>query len=207
MSYILNALRKAETERRQSGPQQLDDLLSAGWDLTTKPEKTPGLRWHWPFLVAVVALLFVATWLVFNPLDRIPVVAAVEADAGEEGRPLMPETGRSGQVPPATHATNPGASSGSTLSAVPAAVAPIAATKVQPDAIGVSQPDMDPVAKIDVQGHVFIAEGSRLNRVFIGNRSYRQGESIDNVWRISKIGANQLILSDGDREFSLVLGH
>jgi len=65
MSYILNALKKAERDRLREDPADLDDLVSPKWDPYQQRAGSNG--WRYAAVVTVVALLLLAVNLYINP--------------------------------------------------------------------------------------------------------------------------------------------
>ena len=58
MSYILNALKKAERDRKRDESEDLDDFVSAGWDPYQEPVKSNGSYKVAAIIVLIAALLF-----------------------------------------------------------------------------------------------------------------------------------------------------
>jgi general secretion pathway protein B len=100
MSYILDALRRADRERSRG---QLPDLLAAGADLPETRGRTPGRRRAWPWLVAglaaglLLALAMRVGWLgggpsatVASPPSPPPAAPAAPAPIQVAPAPAVP---------------------------------------------------------------------------------------------------------------------
>ena len=66
MSYILNALKKAEHDRKREESEDLDDFVSAGWDPYQEPTKNSSGYKLALIIVAVAALLFYGFYSLTN---------------------------------------------------------------------------------------------------------------------------------------------
>ena len=100
MSYILNALKKAERDRLREEPEDLDDLVSAKWDPYQQRVASNG--WRYAAVVTVVALLSLGIILYLNPpwsqqaaVPEIPEPAfqapATQPQAAADAAPAVPE--------------------------------------------------------------------------------------------------------------------
>ncbi|MBT5103078.1 MAG: hypothetical protein HOM23_03410, partial [Porticoccaceae bacterium] len=54
------------------------------------------------------------------------------------------------------------------------------------------------VPEFIIAGHMFIAEGSNSNRLFIGQSSYREGDKITQEWTLVSIKPDYFIISAGE---------
>tara|TARA_B110000114_G_scaffold5444_1_gene5490 strand:+ start:2393 stop:2893 length:501 start_codon:yes stop_codon:yes gene_type:complete len=93
MSYILDALQKAERERRREEPKELEDFVSANWnpyepEIESTSAKTLGA-------VVVLLLLLIGLgsyWLLVKPIsDSVQPLADVLQQAPESA-PVIPQT-------------------------------------------------------------------------------------------------------------------
>tara|TARA_B110000902_G_scaffold124373_1_gene145240 strand:+ start:810 stop:1310 length:501 start_codon:yes stop_codon:yes gene_type:complete len=93
MSYILDALQKAERERRREEPKELEDFVSANWNpyepvIESTSAKTLGA-------VVVLLLLLIGLgsyWLLVKPIsDSVQPLADVLQQA-PESVPVIPQT-------------------------------------------------------------------------------------------------------------------
>ena len=64
MSYILNALKKAERDRLREDPQELDNFASAHWD-PYKPEPVKDLSWLKVTVVLVPLIVLIGVYFVY----------------------------------------------------------------------------------------------------------------------------------------------
>lgn len=192
MSYILNALKKAESERRREQPQRLDDLLSGGWEDDSISSRS--VRSPLPWLMIVLGLLVLGLLL-----SGLLLQSQKPADA-VSGQPLasIHETKSPAVLAANSHSALPQKSYAPSESGNTTASRPV---PEETAGVGVAAPNLD------ISGHVFVAADSPLNRVFIGGRSYRRGDAIDGRWRVEKIQANQLVLSAQGEQISLSLRH
>lgn len=174
MSYILDALKKAERDRLREQPKDFDDLTGAHWD-PYQPTQSPRSVWSRGASVAVfavamvVGIYFTQQWMANSSLEPIVI----------QERPLIPET------------ELPMASSGEqeiTISSEPE----------QADASEAPNSEISPPTVI-VAGYVYIAEGSSANRLFVGDGSLRQGDMIDSHWLLESINETNFVLRAGDR--------
>jgi hypothetical protein len=173
MSFILDALKKAERDRLREDPKNLDDFASAHWDPYEKTSSTLAPRnWLLGFLVIIIVfglVLYIQGWKI-NPTTDITSVATLQPAQIEGSLPSAVE------VKPELDAE---------LSLSSAAEQPItAATSSLPELI--------------VAGHMFIAEGSSSNRLFIGQSSYREGDKISQEWTLVSIQPDYYIISAGE---------
>ncbi|MCS5594147.1 MAG: hypothetical protein NZ730_06350 [Porticoccaceae bacterium] len=169
MSFILDALQKAERDRLREDPKNLDDFASAHWDPYEKASSILAPRnWLLGFLVIIIVLgvvLYIQGWTI-NPATDVISVATLQPAQTEV---LLPSAV---DVKPE-------------LSLSPAVEQPITvATSLLPELI--------------VAGHMFIAEGSSSNRLFIGQSSYREGDKITQEWTLVSIKPDYFIISAGE---------
>lgn len=69
MSYILDALKKAERDRLREDPKELDDFASSNWDPYYQPSKSDFPKYLF-FLVC--AILLVGSWIIYSGIIRLP---------------------------------------------------------------------------------------------------------------------------------------
>ena len=109
MSYILDALNKAERERRRGSVPTLEaDAVG--------PRRSPRLAWSWFLAVALLANAFVYWWLQKTPTDAVVPSPASVVTKGELGAASQtseaPVTRSSGDTPlPPDNAVEPPTSS------------------------------------------------------------------------------------------------
>ena len=162
MSYILNALKKAEQDRLRDDPKDLEDFASARWDpyeQQTSSNKTALIL----SLIALVALaVAVAIYMDgFKPL-------AQKTEILQSGKAVTQaiET-QSIEVKPTI--------------------------EVYPYALPV----------LDISGHMFFAQGSKSNRLFANDQSFKQGDLVANGWRLSAIRIDGIELAKQGRSIFL----
>ena len=79
MSYILDALQKAERERRREEPKELEDFVSANWN-PYEPEIEPTSPKTLGFLIVLLLLLIGlgSYWILVKPIsDSVQPLAEV----------------------------------------------------------------------------------------------------------------------------------
>jgi hypothetical protein len=187
MSYILNALKKAEHERLREEPKDLDDFVSSGWDPYQKTSKQPARYWLPLSIVVIAAGLFFG----FSKLNS-PAQWGLSSPT--------PEPSKMGQPMPENIADKIATVENNSLENKPA----VAIAKEQI----VSQPIAEtqvPLPTVSITGHIFIRSGSPLNRIFVGEKIYHVGDNIDRDWVIESIGIDTLTIRSGTLSTQLPL--
>ena len=175
MSYILNALKKAERNRLREDPQDLNDFASAHWDpYQPSPQATGSGRW----LVAVVLLLL---GLVIGGLLNGQWTQSLPANQTIIATPLTSEVAPEVIETPATQNE---ISRESTVN--------ISETQT-------SAPIAETIPDFTVAGHMFITEGSSSNRLFIDDRSFREGDALNKTWTLVSIKPDNFVIKAGNR--------
>lgn len=162
MSYILNALKKAEQDRLRDDPKDLEDFASARWDpyeQQTSSNKTA-------LILSLIALVALA------------VAVAIYMDGF---KPLAQKTEilQSGKAVTQAIETQ--------------------SIEVKPTI------EVDPYALpvFDISGHMFFAQGSKSNRLFANDQSFKQGDLVANGWRLSAIRIDGIELAKQGRSIFL----
>lgn len=162
MSYILNALKKAEQDRLRDDPKDLEDFASARWDpyeQQTSSNKTA-------LILSLIALVALA------------VAVAIYMDGF---KPLAQKTEilQSGKAVTQAIETQ--------------------SIEVKPTI------EVDPYALpvLDISGHMFFAQGSKSNRLFANDQSFKQGDLVANGWRLSAIRIDGIELARQGRSIFL----
>lgn len=171
MSYILNALKKAEHDRKREEPEDLDDFVSAGWDPYQEAPKSGASYKLAVIIVAIAALLFVG----FYSLNSGPqqAVEVVEEVLGEQIAEQVVEQSFEQQV------------------------APVLEEFVE-EAIAEEPVEEElQLPEVTIAGHIYIRSGSAKNRIFIGDKTYYVGDSIDGNWVIESINFDSLGIRSG----------
>ena len=173
MSYILDALKKAERDRLRDDPQRLDDFTSAAWDpyqpIRTKKSVSK----------AMVVLVIIATCVLFafysvggfrlfqiqdQATDDLSLDLSIDKQKTIEKIQVEPE--RSSELP--------------------------IEIEVEANQV-VLKPDFL------IAGHMFITQGSSSNRLFIGDSSYKAGDMLDTNWMLFAINADHFVVQAGTR--------
>ncbi len=183
MSYILNALKKAEQDRLREEPQDLDDFVNGGWDPYQKTSQSSlvstGGYWLPIAIIVIAACLFYG----FSNLSSEVGVIVPDAVAEIEIAP---------QVSPTSVAV--------VEKNIPAEKPLVATPEIVPVATeNHSLPD------INITGHIFIRSGSRLNQIFAGESTYHVGDKLDSNWVIESINSDSLELRSGTKTTELPL--
>ena len=174
MSYILNALKKAERDRLREDPQELDDCASAHWD-PYKPEPVKDLSWLKVTVVLVPLAVLIGVY--FGSTEMSQVEAPKSSPAMND---LILQVDES---------TN--SSSGEPLETIETQPLPIDPVQIKNKALAV--PDLV------IAGHMYLNQGSTSNRLFIGETSFREGDAIDSVWTLVAINSDSFMIRADDR--------
>jgi hypothetical protein len=169
MSFILNALKKAERDRLREDPKDLDDFASAHWDPYQEASSSLAPR-NWMLACLVIIIVFGVG--IYSQGWEITPPTSVSATQSPKIADLLPTTDRVKLPQPA--ASLPPMIEQSIIAVVPSA----------PELI--------------IAGHMFVAEGSTSNRLFIGQGSYREGDKINPDWTLVSIKSDHFIISAGD---------
>lgn len=190
MSYILEALKKSEQERRLGHVPDLSVPQAT-------PPRTPQRwqRWLLAALLANLLVLLVVAWRPWASKPAAPLPAAVpeitEAIppvAKQDAAPLPPPvTTTVIEPPPVAAVASPGSQP---IAAEPASPFPPDAPRWQD--LPADQRDALPVPRIDV--HVFAQDPAR-RFVLIDLRKYHEGQRVDGGATIESIHADGIVLS------------
>jgi hypothetical protein len=146
MSYILNALKKAEQERLRDDPKDLEDFASARWDPYEQKASSNKVVMVLAF-VLLLAIIFAPAiyWLEFKPLPQKNEILPVKL--------------------------------------------PVPEVVKQPAIVLDRKVETDPFAlpALEISGHIYFAQGSKSNRLFANDQSYKEGDLIANGWRLTAI--------------------
>lgn len=221
MSFILDALKKAESERnRQLGPV----LMSA----RVAPPRRPLPAWGWVLAVVLVANLGVLAWL----LLRTPSPAPELIDAGaarEAAPPVAASTGAPANATPAaaapSSATVPQAATAATpatpggAAAASAAVPPPTAPATQPRAASPSlssdaeqlptaqELQAQGVALPELQLNLHIYDPEPVHRsILLNGQRLREGEFTPGGVRVERITEQSVVLEAAGRRFRIAAG-
>ena len=162
MSYILNALKKAEQDRLRDNPKDLEDFASARWDpyeQQTSSNKTA-------LILSMIALVALGVAVVIYMDGLKPLVQKTEILQSGEAVTQAVEK-QSIEVKPTV--------------------------ETDPYALPV----------LDISGHMFFAQGSKSNRLFANDQSFKQGDLVANGWRLSAIRIDGIELAKQGRSIFL----
>ena len=174
MSYILDALKKAERDRLRDQPKDFDDFAGAHWD-PYHPIQPPRNPWSRGVGVAVivvaivVGVYFTQQWMVDRSSEQIVL----------QDQPSLPEADLSIET------------AGEKEADIFVELEQVETPKTNSSVI--SPPT------VVVAGYVYIAEGSSANRLFVGDGSLRQGDMLDTYWLLESINETNFVLRAGDR--------
>ncbi len=170
MSYILDALKKAQRERQRENSLDIHDLTSAAWDPNDHRAGSKRL-WLPPVfgtllgLVSIILMYFVIAEKM-NTSGEIESVETVE----------IQHTIKTDQLDAGNHE----------LETAPETIAKIKGNKRYG------------APEVSITGSIYIADGSEGNRIFIGNQIFREGDIINQVWIIYRIGSEVIELRSGE---------
>lgn len=174
MSYILNALKKAERDRLREDPKELDDFASAHWD-PYKPEPVKDSSWLKVTVVLVPLAVLIGVY--FGSTKMTQVEAPKLSPAMNDSILQVDESTNSSSVEP--------------LQTIETQPLPIDPVQIKNEALAV--PDLV------IAGHMYLNQGSTSNRLFIGERSFREGDAIDSVWTLVAINSDSFMIRADDR--------
>ncbi len=167
MSYILNALKKAERDRKRDESEDLDDLVGAGWDPYQEPVQSNASYRVAAIIMLIAGLLFYG----FYNLTNKSVVGDIESVL--ENPIEMPV--RDQEEPLETQ--------------------PVKQVEKLPQEEPVSEELRLP--EVTIAGHIYIRSGSPKNRIFIADKTYYVGDTIDGDWVIESINFDSLSIRSG----------
>ena len=193
MSYILNALKKAERDRMREEPQDLDDFVGADWD-PYQVEKSSNSEYKLAAAIAfVAALLFFAFYsLTGTEIDQPVVDSQVNQVVPRlEVETIAAKTAKVESIETADPVQQP---------TVQADDAP---ANSEPAAALVEEELQLP--QVTIAGHIYIRSGSPKNRIFVGDTAYYVGDRIEGEWIIEAINFDSLSIRSGNLRSELPL--
>lgn len=152
----------------------MDDFASAHWD-PYKPEPVKDLSWLKVTVVLVPLIVLIGVY--FGSTEMSQVEAPKSSPAMND---LILQVDES---------TN--SSSGEPLQTIETQPLPIDPVQIKNEALAV--PDLV------IAGHMYLNQGSTSNRLFIGERSFREGDAIDSVWTLVAINSDSFMIRADDR--------
>ena len=170
MSYILDALKKAERDRLREDPKELDDFASSNWD---PYQQTPKSDWPRIVILVVAVLVLVIGMVIYSGLLVRPQMSVQQP---------APEAVLVAPVTQPVEKPEPLSAS------VPASLS-----------VSIAQPQILALPELQISGHMYMAEGSASNRLFANGGSYRQGDKLDKHWTLLAVGVDGIEISAGQR--------
>lgn len=147
MSYILNALKKAEQDRLRDDPKDLEDFASARWDpYEQKPSSNKSVMALVCVSLVIISLATVTYLGGFKPLVQKTEVV-LDSQQAEEVIEQLPTV-----------------------------------TKL------VVEENLFALPVLEISGHMYFSQGSKSNRLFANDQSFKEGEIVANGWRLKAIG-------------------
>ncbi len=212
MSYILDALRRADAERQRGLAPVLQQVTGAAAWLPA-PAQRPTLRRLLPWLalalVVLLALLTLASLLGwwFAAPEPVPARAA-RATAQPVAAPRLPTAASAARAAPARPAvsaaapqrTRPALPARGATSAASAALVSVTASAVGPRPIAVSalpEPLRSAVARLAIGGAVH-SQDRNQSFVLVGGQLVREGETLAPGITLERIAARSLSLRVGE---------
>lgn len=205
MSYILNALKKAEHDRLREEPQDLDDFVSSGWDPYQKTEQTLGAaaRYWLPLTILVISAGLYYWFSTLSSVQHSEQVATEKRalPAAAETIDAMPIKERPVKERPVKEPQKPQALAAAEQAlespATEFSSAERSSSELSIKALPVKDTSAIELPAVNISGHIFIRSGSRLNRIFVGENTYHVGDSLDKNWVIESISSDSLTLRSG----------
>ena len=183
MSYILDALKKAERDRLREDPKELGDFASSNWD--PYQQKTESNSVKYLALVAGFLALLLGLVIYSGSLSQAP------ADALLKDRPVVDQALKD-DVFVAEEALPATVSASLIDDNVPNQVTAESVVTLR-----------QPLPKLTVSGQMFLAEGSPSNRLFAGQRTFRVGDKLDQHWTLMAIDVQSFDIQSGDQTATL----
>jgi general secretion pathway protein B len=202
MSFILDALKKAESERnRQLGPVLMNARVA--------PPRRPLPAWGWVLAVVLVANLAVLAWL----LLRTPATAPEVADGAARSaapRVTAPAGNPADAAPPVPAGGTPAAGASLPVAATPAMPPRAATPSLSSDAEQLptaqdlqAQGVVLPVLQLNL--HIYDPEPVHRSILLNGQR-LREGEFTPDGVRVERITEQSVVLEAAGRRFRIVAG-
>lgn len=173
MSYILNALKKAERDRKREELEDLEDFVGAGWD---PYEATPKKRSGYKLSITIVAIAVLLFYGFYNLNNQKISDAELESQPQQAVEVLEPVAEQITQQP----------------------VAPQEDLEIEQPVLEAPVFEELKLPDVTIAGHIYIRSGSEKNRIFIGDRTYYVGDSIDSNWVIESINFDSLSIRSGN---------
>jgi hypothetical protein len=163
MSYILNALKKAEQDRLRDDPKDLEDFASARWD--PYEQKSSSSKTAIVLTSISLVVLSMAVVIYLGGLKPLTLKKQIVLDNHQQALEVAE------QVPTVTQQ--------------------------------VTEEDRFALPALEISGHMFFSEGSESNRLFANDQSFKEGELIENGWRLKAIGSDGIEMVKQERSVFL----
>ena len=167
MSYILDALKKAQHDRVRENVIDVEDLTGVVWDSMELKTKRNGFTAALIILITALALIVSVVYF-FYEKKSIEHGLMSEADNIE------------------LHKSELSNSQGREENG-------ISVTGLD----GIDE-NFGRVSEIAVTGSIYMGNGASGNKIFIGDREYREGDVISGQWMLFHIGPQAIELRSGD---------
>jgi hypothetical protein len=167
MSYILDALKKAQQDRAREGDIDFEDITNITWDSIESDRERPG------FVVIIVFSITILALLIYFIYER----NSIELDF-QSGKDYS-------EIDERMSSNAKGLEEKATLETSRDSIAEN--FKRAPD--------------ISVTGSIYMGDGAPGNKIFIGDRAYREGDLIYEHWVLFLIGEQTIELRSGDSAY------
>ena len=157
MSFILNALKKAEQERLRDDPKNLEDFASARWD---PYEQTPSSNKNLLVLLIVSLSIISLVFTIYSSELKL-IAQKSQGFFASQNTPKVAESPQQFELK--------------------------------------SETDPYALPVLTISGHMFFEQGSKSNRLFANDQSFKEGEIIDNGWRLTIIGMDGFEITKQNR--------
>ena len=170
MSYILDALKKAQQDRAREGDIAFEDITNSTWDSIESDSGRPDLAVIIVFSITILALLISVVYFIYER-DSIELDFSSDKDYSR----LDESMSRNEKV-----------------------LEEKATLETSRDSIG---EDLKRAPDISITGSIYMSDGAPGNKIFIGDRAYREGDLIYEHWVLFLIGEQTIELRSGDSAY------
>lgn len=190
MSYILDALKKAERDRLREEVDDIDDLSGSAWDPYASSAATSRSSSHamlsYGLMLALVVVVLLAIGLYWETRS---VAAQLEVLNGPPAGPYE-HSGAGDRLPS-------GVFSAGTTPAMPVV------SSLPPVSEAESRIALLAAPELIISGSLYVSEGSASNRIFVGANVWKEGDTVDTDWIVYRIGIEAVELRSGERRIML----
>ena len=171
MSYILKALKKAENDRAKDDPSRIEDILST--DLASHSQKKE--KYLYKFLIIFVFIMLSIAVFYFiseqHEITNSSITSPSKEGLSDAAGQNLSEDNRV-----------------------------LSVEDVILDEVLILENSDYKLPDFNLSGYIFLSEGSAANRLFIDDRAYSEGESINSGWEIKSITRDGFIIKKDDVE-------